>query len=209
MAAPLMFAGARAAVKQLLARMGAQGLQAPISRGLAAIKPTGTFDALMTYGPDLAFTGFTLSQLPEGTSPGEAALAAGENLLMNTAIGSVGGRFLGGALANPVVRRLGRRTPRTREFDDDVLKFRTAAEMGIGLGAGFMPLPYTNSLYQRAFERAQGDPAAMEARRQEMEQQQQVQALAALANAGAAGVGGFYGAAASDPFGLEPLVRLG
>jgi len=188
--------------------MGMQGLKAPISRGLAAIKPTGAFDALMTYGPDLAFTGFTLSQLPEGTSPGEAALAAGENLLMNTAIGSVGGRFLGGALANPMVRRLGR-TPNTREFDDDVLKFRTAAEMGIGLGAGFVPLPYTNSLFQRGFERAQGDPAAMEQQRQEMEQQQQAQALAALANAGAAGVGGFYGAAAPDPFDLEPLVRLG
>lgn len=199
-----MFAGARAAVGNLLARMGMQGMKAPIKAGLKAIKPSGGFDAAMTYAPDLLFTGLTLSQLPEGTTGQEALLAGAENLAVNSLLGSVGGRFLGGAMAPSIARRRGR-VPGTDEYNNTVNKVRTGTEMALGLGAGLAPLPYTGSLFEQGFQRAQADPELEEIQRQQLEQQQMINAFG---NAGAAGLRGLYEAIPADPYDMRTYMGL-
>jgi hypothetical protein len=199
-----MFAGARAAVGKLLSQMGMQGMKEPIKAGLSAIKPSGAFDAAMTYAPDLLFTGLTMSQLPQGTTGQEALLAGAENLAVNSLLGSVGGRFLGGSIAPSIARRRGL-APRTPEYDDMVTKVRTGTEMALGLGAGFAPLPYTSSLFERGFQRAQADPELEEMQRQQLEQQQMI---SALGNAGAVGLRGLYEAIPADPYDMRTYMGL-
>jgi hypothetical protein len=77
--------------------------------------------------------------------------------------------------------------------------------MALGLGAGFAPLPYTNSLFERGFQRAQADPELEEMQRQQLEQQQMI---SALGNAGAVGLRGLYEAIPADPYDMRTYMGL-
>lgn len=211
-----MFAAMRPAVAALLSRLGMQGLKAPIARGLAAIKPQGAVDTAFMLLPDVANQFASQAFLPkddpstpdvnEGASAGDRLAIAAENFGFDTLGASLGGRFAGGALAPWALRRFSRLQPRTQEYKDALNRFATGTEVALGFGFGYAPKPITNSVFERAMQRAQGDPQMMEQRQRELEEQQQAQMLGALVDAGAAGVGGLY-RASDDPFGLGASIQ--
>lgn len=205
MPAPLMFAGARAAVGKLLSQMGMQGMKAPIKAGLSAMKPSGVLDGVLTVGPDIANQIGSQMFLPENVNLQDRLLVAGENLAMDSIGGTLGGRFLGGAMAPWAVNKFRKRTLTPKEYQQAISGVTTGTEMVTGFGFGYGPRPLTEGVYERSFQRAQADPELEEIQRQQLEQQQMINAFG---NAGAVGLRGLYEAIPVDPYDMRTYMGL-
>lgn len=137
-----MFAAARPAVAHVLRQMFS--------------KPKNGGDYLRLvgrYGPELAFPAINAFMLPEDASAGDRLGAFGEALALNT-LGSTGGEFLGGLA--------GQRLARSRRWSMKSPQALESINTGLGLGGtiggiagNFVPMPFTNGIYERAMLREQ------------------------------------------------------
>lgn len=119
-------------------------------------KPQNTGDYLALagrFGPELIFPAINAAMLPEGSSIGERLGAGAEALAFNLG-GSLGGEMAGGLA--------GRRLARSRGWSMSAPQTEQAINTGLGLGgtvgglaANFVPMPITNSAYEKAMRREQ------------------------------------------------------
>lgn len=141
---PALMAAARPAIGAVLGRMASGGLGSWAAR----------------IAPDAGFALFSALAAPKDTSLSDRALMGLEGFALNS-LGSGIGEFGGGLIGREVARRKGLG-----------LMGRRAARMidtGIGWGgnagslaANVLPLPFTNSVYEKAFRREQDRQMAMQ-----------------------------------------------
>lgn len=144
-----MFAAARPAVKAVLKSM--------------FTKPQNTGDWMNLAGrfvPEMIFPVINAASLPGEVSAAERGGAFGEALGVGL-LGSLGGEFLGGLA--------GRRFAKSKKWDLDGDNAMQAVQTGLNVGgiggglvANFLPMAYTNSLYEREIRKQQEQQQAMQ-----------------------------------------------
>lgn len=144
-----MFAMARPAVGAVLRQM--------------FTKPQNTADwmgVVGRFGPELIFPVMNAAMLPPGSSAGDRLGAGAEALALNLG-GSLGGELLGGIAGRGLAgaRKWGMNTARTRQAVDTGLQLGGVTG---GLAANFVPMPITNSVYEKALRREQEQQQAQQ-----------------------------------------------
>lgn len=144
----MWFAAARPAIGAVLGRMfaspkSAQGLMSLAGRVL----------------PDAGFALYNAIAAPEGTSFSDRALMGLEAFAANSLI-SGGGELGGGLIGAEVARRrgMGLNSQRAKRA------IETGLQWGGNIGAiagNFVPLPFTNRMYEQAYRRQQDQELAM------------------------------------------------
>ena len=137
---------------------------------LEAMKPSGTTDAVLRFGPDLFFAGMAGAMAPEGTPLGQRALIG----LEDGAIGLGGSLLLGGG-----ARAAARKLQQTRMPD-----LSDARIDQIGMAGDMLAMPVNvlapRPAFQHALEQAFESQGAQQRFEQDQQEDRQSQQLLAV-----------------------------
>lgn len=148
MAAPL-FAMARPAIAAVLGQMFTKPQTAGQWLGMAG-----------RFAPEFVFPAINAFNLPEGASAADRGIAGLEALGLGLG-GSLGGEILGGLGGLAFSRSRGMRPGGRRERRDIDIGLQLGGNIG-GIAANFLPMPFTNSIYEREIRRQQERDTAMQ-----------------------------------------------